>query len=114
MDASPVPGNRLLLVAIGFVLWSVAFVTLYATNAIGCAFGWPEGIQRGVIVGLLVFFFAVTGGYALWTHRHLKRAEANESRPGPSLACIALYAACAAFAATIGSLIPGLAISMCI
>lgn len=50
-----------LWLALGFVLWSVAFVTLYALQALGCAYDWPEPVHRIVLVvgfGLFVVLHA--------------------------------------------------------
>lgn len=114
MDDIKLSPNRLLLLVTGFTLWAVAFIVLYATNAIGCAFNWPEGVQRMVLVGLTLGFVAATAALAYWHLRHRRRAEVREPRLGPSLAQIGLYAAVAACVATLGSLVPSVAISMCI
>lgn len=48
----------------GFVIWSIAFVALYATHATGCALGWEgrafltTSLLRGVLAGIVALTFA--------------------------------------------------------
>lgn len=55
------PSSRLLLPAVGFTLWSVAFVLIYASQSFGCAFAWDEvslagplSLQRAQLVALFL------------------------------------------------------------
>ncbi|UXN74058.1 hypothetical protein N8D56_01650 [Devosia sp. A8/3-2] len=41
--------SALLLLFAGFSLWALAFVMLYALQALGCAYGWPQ--HRLILVG---------------------------------------------------------------
>jgi len=34
--------RALLMLVCGFTVWSLAFVLLYALQALGCAYGWPH------------------------------------------------------------------------
>lgn len=46
----------------GFVVWSAAFVGIYALQAIGCAMGWPSGLLRGLLAtGAAVAALACAG-----------------------------------------------------
>ena len=44
--------RALLLLLSGFTVWSLAFVALYALQALGCAFGWPN--HRLVLIAAYV------------------------------------------------------------
>jgi hypothetical protein len=57
------PDRPFLMLLSGFVLWSVAFVVLYAVQALGCRLAWdgislagPLGLHRAVLVGLFAAF----------------------------------------------------------
>jgi hypothetical protein len=41
--------RALLLLLAGFTAWSGAFVGLYALQALGCAYGWPQ--HRTILIG---------------------------------------------------------------
>ncbi|QUS37274.1 hypothetical protein [Falsirhodobacter algicola] len=40
----------------GFLVWSAAFLALYATQATGCSLGWPRGVLRAVLIAMLAGF----------------------------------------------------------
>lgn len=63
-----VPPAQLLWLVAGFIVWSSAFVALYAVNAIGCAFGWAEWAQRVTLLGLLLLHAAIL----VWMLVHLR------------------------------------------
>ena len=67
MRRDTIPARHLLLIPLGFVIWSLGFVTLYATNAFGCAFGWAEPTQRGILVALALGFILMTVLAAIFT-----------------------------------------------
>lgn len=77
-----------LMLLSGFVLWSVAFVVLYAVQALGCRLAWdaiplagPIGLHRAVLVALFAGFVALH----LLLYLLLRRSpEAAEREPGPS------------------------------
>lgn len=113
MEPTPVPPRHVLVIVMGFVLWSVAFVALYATNAIGCAFAWPTLTQRWVMIGLAVVCSGSMLGVAGWSMAHWRRA-AKAARPIPSLARIGALASAAALGATIFISAPSFFVSMCV
>lgn len=113
METTPVPPRHMLVIVVGFALWSVAFVALYAVNAIGCAFGWPTIVQRWVVIGLALLCSGAALGVAAWSIGHWRRA-ARADRPAPSLAKIGALASSAALAATVFVSAPSLFVSMCI
>ncbi|AEQ51741.1 hypothetical protein KKY_1726 [Pelagibacterium halotolerans B2] len=112
METTPVPPRHMLVLIMGFGLWSAAFVALYAVNAIGCAFAWPTVVQRWVMIGLAVICSAALLGVAGWSIVHWRRA-AHAARPVPSLARIGTFTSVAALAATIFVSAPSFFVSMC-
>ena len=76
-----------LLLLSGFVLWSVAFVMLYAVQALGCRLAWdvvplagPVGLHRAVLVALFAGFVALH----LLLYLLLRRSpEASGRQTGP-------------------------------
>ena len=98
-------GKVLLPLVAGFTLWSLAFVQLYAFQAIGCRLGW-DGIglagavtlQRAVLVLSLAVWLAAH--FALW--RHLRgRAGAGGNAEGETLRRAAAHLGLAAFGAAL-------------
>ncbi|WP_332715554.1 hypothetical protein [Pelagibacterium mangrovi] len=104
----------MMLIPLGFIIWSLAFVTLYATNAIGCEFGWAEGTQRGVLIALAAGFLGISGLAGWLTFRHWQDRARVEDAPAPSLGILGIYGSSSAFAALFGLLVPALATSLCI
>lgn len=113
MEPTPVPPRSMLVIVMGFVFWSAAFVGLYAINAIGCAFAWPAALQRWVMIGLTLTASGSMVVVAWWSIGHWRRAV-KAARPAPSLARIGAIASVAALAATIFVFAPSLFVSMCL
>ena len=89
-------------------------MTLYATNAIGCEFGWPEGMQRGLLFAISVGFLGISAlaGWLVFAHW---RAKARlQSAPAPALSILGIYGLGSAFVAMIGLAIPTLTTSLCV
>lgn len=42
--------RAIILLIAGFTLWSLAFILLYALQALGCAYGWGD-LHRPILVG---------------------------------------------------------------
>lgn len=114
MDKDSVRPVYILLIPLGFIIWSLAFVTLYATNAIGCAFGWDQSVQRAVLVGISLAFLGVSGVCAMLVLGFRNRRARHGPPPAPSLAQLGIYGACSAFVSVIAIAIPGFAASMCL
>ena len=58
-------GRALLMLAAGFIIWSSAFVVLYAMLSVGCRFGWHEidlgaglSVQRAQLAAIFVLHLA--------------------------------------------------------
>jgi|TARA_A100001391_G_scaffold202437_2_gene192033 hypothetical protein len=113
MQATLVPPRSILVIVLGFGVWTVAFVGLYAVNAIGCAFAWPSTVQRAVMIGLALAASGSMMAVAGWSIGHWRRA-ANAPRPAPGLARIGAMGSTAALAATILVFAPSLFASMCL
>lgn len=60
------PFVELLLLVTPFVIWSFAFVALYALHALGCARGWPPEVARGGLVAAWLGHAALAGGFLAW------------------------------------------------
>lgn len=111
MNTNAAPPSRLLLLVTGFIVWSFAFVALYALNAIGCAFGWDAGFQRAVLVGVFLAHAAFLVWFSMAVMRLLRRAG-NE--PERMLAYAGLGLTVAALASTAFIAAPAVFVSMCI
>ena len=72
--------NLLLLMA-GMVIWSSAFIMLYAGLSIGCVFGWhmmalgPISLLRAILIGLWLVHIGLIAGLLCWTYRRKRIAE---------------------------------------
>lgn len=105
--ASP---SLVMLLVIGFIVWSVAFVALYGINAIGCAFGWDPALQRLVLVGLLLAHAVAIG----WIASGLLRTKRNSGEAESMLRYAGLGLTLAALASTIAVFAPSLFLTMCV
>ncbi|WP_136683585.1 hypothetical protein [Falsirhodobacter xinxiangensis] len=81
--------RRLVLLIAGFVIWSAAFLAVYAVQATGCAIGMEAGLLRGLLI-LCVAVGLVAGAIPLWL-----------ARRGGVLGQSAAIAAAAAMASTL-------------
>ncbi|WP_196258494.1 hypothetical protein [Pelagibacterium limicola] len=105
------PSADLLLLVIGFIVWSIAFIALYAVNAIGCEFGWNQRFQRTVLVGLFVVHALFLAWFARQNYRYLLAADAE---PRKMIAYTGFGLTVAALGSMIFVLAPSLFITMCI
>ena len=110
--------SRLLLPAAGFTLWAIAFVAIYASLSLGCAFGWDEihlagavSLQRAQLT-LLFLLATVAAAIAAWALRPSVRTAADDA-PGHFLWTVAYASALAALASTIATFAPVLALTSC-
>lgn len=94
----------MLLVA-GFTLWSVAFVLLYALQALGCAYNWPH--HRLILIVAYALSLVPLAWLAL-------RQPSRSAEPASSLSVSALWANRAAFVAGVLVYLPVTFASACI
>ncbi|RIY01859.1 hypothetical protein D3218_05890 [Aureimonas flava] len=110
--------NLLLLVA-GLVIWSSAFVSLYALLSVGCAFGWearsvgPVSVQRAVLLGVWLLHLAALAALVGWTWRRARRAAPSDPLAG-FFARTALACAVVSVAVTLVNYAPILGLSACL
>lgn len=114
MTAPPTtpPPRRLWWLVAGFVVWSSAFVALYALHAIGCAFAWSAGPMRLWLALVLVAHLAVLAG--LWLLLVRRRATASQGDTARFLHVAGLWATLAALVATFLVLAPPLLLTTCV
>lgn len=110
-------GGRLLLLAAGFTLWSVAFVVLYSMLSVGCEFGWDRvgigpglTLQRAQLVGLFALFVAA---HVLLMRVLRPRAEADTSPTGRFVTRVAWSTAVAALGASLFTFAGVFALTSC-
>ncbi|MBS9719321.1 hypothetical protein JYU29_01305 [Tianweitania sp. BSSL-BM11] len=94
--------KRLLALAAGFVIWSIAFVVLYSALSIGCRQGWNDvhlvagmSLQRVQLVGLYALHLACGLGLVI-----ALRMTPAKKEIAAFLHAIAFYAAIAAVFST--------------
>jgi hypothetical protein len=112
MSASPIPPQRLWWLAAGFGVWCSALATLYALQAIGCAFAWSAGPLRLGLTALLLAHLIVIG----WLWRDLTAAGADPTfgSIGSFLRWVAASTIIAAFVATAFTFGPPLLLTTCV
>lgn len=109
------PPHRILALLAGFLVWSGAFVLLYALQALGCRFGWnemalgPLDLHRAVLIG--VFGLVVIAQIAVL---RVTRPAAPGPDPAPFLARAGHWASLAALVAAILVFAPVVAVSTCL
>ncbi|KKB83699.1 hypothetical protein VW29_13460 [Devosia limi DSM 17137] len=92
---------------IGFCIWAAAFVGLYGLQALGCVWGWPEALHRGVLVGVCVFTLAVLLVLLRWQFRAYTANPVAIDRAG-------LWLTVAAILASVVIFVPSLFLSLCV
>lgn len=105
MSETTVQGRSLVLLAAGFIVWSVAFVALYAMLSVGCAYGWDRiDLAAGLTLQRvqLIVIFLVHLGAGLWLALALRPASTSgdDDHPAHFLRHAAYGTAIAAVAAT--------------
>lgn len=110
-------GGRLLLLAAGFTLWSIAFVVLYSMLSVGCEFGWDRieiglglTLQRVQLVGLFALFVAA---HVLLMRILRPRADVDTSPAGRFITRVAWLTAIAALGASLFSFAGVFALTSC-
>lgn len=101
-------------VTAGFLIWSSAFVMLYAAASAGCAFGWqmetvgPLSLQRLVLLGVWSVHLAAFVPLGLALRR---RGSPGDRRS--VFADAPFWITAAAFAATVFIGVPGAVLTAC-
>lgn len=121
MSASPVPARGMIWLVLGYLIWSAAFVALYAALSIGCEFGWHErfvlgevSLQRIVLV-LLFLASLLAAGLAMratW-HRRARFQNGRTVPPAGFMEWVSHFVAVTAFAATLATLVPVFVLTTC-
>ena len=107
---SPADRSALLLLIAGFSVWSLAFVLLYALQALGCAYGWPY--HRAILVAVYGFTLLPLAWLALPSpHKTASRAAGG---PVGALSVAALWANRAALASGVIVFLPVTFASVCV
>lgn len=96
--------KALILLIAGFTIWSLAFVLLYALQALGCAYGWSQ--HRLILIAAFILCLLPLAWLAL------RRPERGE--PANTLSISALWANRAAFVAGILTFLPVTFTSACV
>lgn len=95
----------------GYVVWSAAFVVLYAVHATGCEWGWPLPVLRAVLVALWATHLALAAGLTLAAWRWgARRAALGEAR---FLGDATLVLCATALFATLWTLFPVAVLELC-
>jgi hypothetical protein len=112
MNGRPLAPERLWWLAVGFTIWCLALVILYALHAIGCAFGWPGGPLRLSLAAVLVLHLVAIGG--LWRYWATARLDPGPERIGAFLHTVVVWTLIAALAATVITFGPALLLTTCV
>lgn len=98
--------RALVLLLAGFTLWSLAFVLLYALQALGCAYGWGAW-HRPILIGACLVSLLPLVWLAL-------QRPYDTGEPQTSLSIAALWANRAALGAGILVYLPVTFVTACI
>ena len=87
---SQVPARHIWLILIGYIVWSLLFVGLYALQAIGCAAGWhevaigPTDLHRILLVAVYLGGLLALGGVLMVQSRIPACCNAVRARARPA------------------------------
>ena len=104
MSARPSPLFHLIA---GFALWAVAFIALYALQALGCRYGWgavsfgPIDLHRAVLIAAYGLVLASASVLVIYASRRPSTGFLSDI--GRYLNLAALVASAVIFAATLGA-----------
>jgi uncharacterized membrane protein (DUF485 family) len=115
------PSHRMLWLIAGFTLWSVTFLGLYMVLTLGCAFGWHESaligpltVQRTVLVALFALAVAVAGLMVVRARERARgAASSSDDELGRFFHPVVFWVTLSAFAATVATYVPVLALTTC-
>ncbi len=88
----------------GFLLWTSAFVALYAVFSLACIYDWPA--PRLFVVGVWLVHLIAHGALVAWTLRWWRARPADPADPRPFLRLAAVTIAIAALGATVWTGLP--------
>ena len=100
-------GRGLILLGAGFVIWSAAFVALYAMLSVGCRFGWDAvelagglTLQRAQLVAIFLAHLAACAALAVALRRRAEESFLRRAAYGTALAAVgaAVFSFAAVFA----------------
>ncbi|HEY2606235.1 hypothetical protein P0D88_13235 [Paraburkholderia sp. RL18-103-BIB-C] len=112
MNGRTLSPRRLWWLAVGFTIWCVALVILYALHAIGCAFGWSTGpLRMSLALVLLVHLVAI--GW-LWRYRAAANRDPGPERISTFMHTVVIWTLIAALVATVITFGPALLLTTCI
>jgi hypothetical protein len=95
---------KILVLLAGFALWAIAFVTLYALQALGCAYDWPN---HRLILGVVAAAFVIGMAWLAWQTPHWVEGSTT-------IGLAARWTNIAAVVASILMFFPALFVSICI
>ncbi|SEP64224.1 hypothetical protein SAMN05428969_0273 [Devosia sp. YR412] len=75
---------------IGFTIWAVAFVALYAMQALGCTWAWQPSWHRLILVATMLATMAALSGMLVLQLRRAKLAPSTIERAGVTLTATTL------------------------
>ena len=107
-----VPPRRVWWLGVGFTVWCLALVVLYAMHAIGCEFGWPIGTLRTALVVVFIAALAVVGG--LWRRYARVPPDPAQGESGSFLHEVVVWTLITAWVASLLTLGPPLLLSTCV
>jgi hypothetical protein len=97
--------------AAGFAVWGSALVALYAIHGLGCAFAWPAGPVRTVLVLVLMAHLAVIA--LMWRHLASASQSPDATATGEFMHTVAVWSVIAAFVTMLLTLAPPLVLTGC-
>ncbi len=83
----------------GFTLWAAGFVTLYAVQALGCIWSWPEPWHRTTLVALALGLITALLALLVWQQRRPEKRALDLT--GMALTAAALAVSIAVFSPTL-------------
>lgn len=112
MNTHPVPPRQLWLLALGFGVWCIALVVIYALHAVGCAFAWSTGALR-ISIGLALLAHLAVIGW-LWRDYAKTGPDPAFGPTGSFLRWVVVWTLISAFVATVFTLGPTLLLATCV
>lgn len=112
MTLRPVPPKRLWLLALGFGVWCLAIVVIYALHGFGCAFAWSTDTMRLTFGLALLVHLAVIG--RAWRAYSTSDTDSAFGPTGDFLRWVVVLTLITAFVAVPLTLGPVLVLNTCV